>query len=297
MPTKCKFVGLWSCFYVTIQLLGCCLQEHVFVVLQEAMASIFFICRIARMQATAIALWWQQRSYFYVAPRWASDNDTIFSSYPKGARDDHVVSWQSKPVYHSTSYCKGKQRQLHFLHCIMREQVKTTKMQALWDASKSCKGMMVMQQSNIMCCIARSNNIDHFCLVILWGHEWLAITIHKLSIARSTNNNQCIFHVVSQEVTTTRIVLRRTMKSDEDNCKSIFFIVSQGYERLAVIAIHDCWLQEGWWWLYFLHRIATSEQRRLHFLDQLQGSKWTISVKITGINQRVIVPLNCLSNS
>ncbi len=34
------------------------------------------------------------------------------------------------------------------------------------DARVSCKGMMTMQQSNIICCIARSNDIDTFFIVM-----------------------------------------------------------------------------------------------------------------------------------
>ena len=42
MPAKRKVVGLWPCFYATIWLLCHCLQEHIFVRLQEAMTLTFF---------------------------------------------------------------------------------------------------------------------------------------------------------------------------------------------------------------------------------------------------------------
>ncbi len=58
----------------------------------------------------------------------------------------------------------SKQRWLHFLHCITGEQAKTTKIWTSQDASTYCKGMMTAQHSNIICRIARSNNIDHFYL-------------------------------------------------------------------------------------------------------------------------------------
>ena len=56
MPTKNEVVGLWPCFYPTIWLLCHRLQEHIFVVSQEATTSNFFSvtsqgCKLLALQA------------------------------------------------------------------------------------------------------------------------------------------------------------------------------------------------------------------------------------------------------
>jgi hypothetical protein len=42
MPAACKVVGLWLRFHATIGLLCHCLQEPIFVILQEATTLVFF---------------------------------------------------------------------------------------------------------------------------------------------------------------------------------------------------------------------------------------------------------------
>ncbi len=143
--------------------------------------------------------------------------------------------------------------------------------------------MVLQRASQCSRRIVRTNNNNFVFYVISRVKQWQEYFLHfVLRIARS-NGDERIFYVIS---------LKAMMQLHERACLSL-----QGCKRLAAIMIPDCRSQEQWLWLYFLHGIATSKRRRLHFLDRSRGSKQISSVKINGINQVMIIPLYCLLNN
>ena len=122
----------------------------------------------------------------------------------------------------------------------------------------------------------REGKQEQLCFLHHIARETMTRSIFYM-LYRKKRWRRAFFYIISQK------------GDDAIVCKSMFS--SQGCKQLAVIVIHDCRFGEGWQWSYFLHCIATSEQRRLYFLDRSRGSEQTSSVKINGINQRMIIPL------
>ena len=190
------------------------------------------------------------------------------------------------------SYCK-KRRHQYFLCRIVRMRATSIAMTTMmvffvvlqWASNnnttfssyhKQASNDHVVLQRASQRTLYREGKQEQLCFLHHIARETMTRSIFYM-LYRKKRWRRAFFYIISQK------------GDDAIVCKSMFS--SQGCKQLAVIVIHDCRFGEGWQWSYFLHCIATSEQRRLYFLDRSRGSEQTSSVKINGINQRMIIPL------
>jgi hypothetical protein len=82
------------------------LNSLIFVVSQEAMTSIFF-CRIARMQATGIAM--IAMIVFFMLYR--NEQARMIQFLHRITREQAMITWYHKGASQCTLYCEGKRRQ------------------------------------------------------------------------------------------------------------------------------------------------------------------------------------------
>ena len=87
MPAKCKVVGLWPRFYVTIWLLCHRSREHIFVISQEATTSIFF--SVTSRGCKLLASWAMTTHNNLVFMLYRNEWTTIIQFF-------HRIAWASK---------------------------------------------------------------------------------------------------------------------------------------------------------------------------------------------------------
>ncbi len=81
MPAKGEVVGLWPHFYATIRLLCHRLQEHIFVVLQEATTLIFFSVTLRGCELLASRAMTTHDNLIFMLYRNERTTIILFSSY------------------------------------------------------------------------------------------------------------------------------------------------------------------------------------------------------------------------
>ena len=229
-------------------------------------------------------LYHYERTTIYVISisRWANDNNTFFHCIASKQMIPRGIA-KSEPV--RTLYCEDAWQQLCFLRHIARKAmtgVIFTRRIARSDDNKHIVYVILkkaMTQSHAKACLSSRRRVDIIFLmlqeaVVLPGSNKRQWFNHRETRGR---NNQ-ILYAVHQRMTAISAVdcmdngnkltlvcciartdddkgwLQRGMQDCATQQPTIFFIASQGCERLAAIR-----LQEGRRWSYFLHHIATNE--------------------------------------
>jgi hypothetical protein len=153
MFATCKVIGLRLCFHGTIGFLLHRSQRHILCHSARSKQTIF-LRRIVALQGRKQ---WPQFSCLYC----------------KDARDMHLLIAKSNDNNNCIFYlyCNEQATMTTFFISHCKGASKYNKNSNIsGDARASCKGMMTMQQSNVICCIARGNNIDTF-FIVLRGSE------------------------------------------------------------------------------------------------------------------------------
>ena len=247
-------------------------------------------------------------SFFYVVSRWANNNNTIFHRIARASEqamttwyckertsavvsrwtNDFIVIRERSEVFFTcriarsdgdesifTSYPKRRWRnrvRVHVYHII----AKTRRHNIFWCCRKqsSCWGATTvirpsrdarMQQSNFSCCLSKDDSNKR----CWWWDNGNERTLVR-PIARSDDHK--------------RLIATRDARSRHATTNKKF-IPSRVREQLAAIRS-----REGQWWAFFIVVLQWANDDEYNFLDRSRGSERSSSVKIKGINQRMIIP-------